>query len=120
MAFKIAAHLAYKAGLPLAQPMLLEPISSVVVHIPEDRQGDIMGDMNKRRGRIIGIDTDEDGSAVSCEVPTSEMATYATDLKSMTQGRGWYTIEHARYEQAPADVEIKVIQAHRHQLEEEE
>jgi len=120
MAFKIAAHLAYKAGLPLAQPMLLEPISSVVVHIPEDRQGDIMGDMNKRRGRIMGIDTDEDGSAVSCEVPTSEMATYATDLKSMTQGRGWYTIEHARYEQAPADVEIKVIQAHRHQLEEEE
>ena len=120
MAFKIAAHLAYKAGLPLAQPMLLEPISRVVVHIPEDRQGDIMGDMNKRRGRIIGIDTDEDGSAVSCEVPTSEMATYATDLKSMTQGRGWYTIEHARYEQAPADVEIKVIQAHKHQLEEEE
>lgn len=120
MAFKIAAHLAYKAGLPIAQPMLLEPISSVVVHIPEDRQGDIMGDMNKRRGRIMGIDTDEDGSAVSCEVPTSEMATYATDLKSMTQGRGWYTIEHARYEQAPADVEIKVIQAHRHQLEEAE
>ena len=120
MAFKLAAHIAYKAGLPLAQPMLLEPISSVVVHIPEDRQGDIMGDMNKRRGRIIGIDTDEDGSAVSCEVPTSEMATYATDLKSMTQGRGWYTIEHARYEQAPADVEIKVIQAHKHQLEEEE
>ena len=120
MAFKIAAHLAFKAGLPLASPMILEPISSVCVHIPEDRQGDIMGDMNKRRGRIIGIDTDEDGSAVSCEVPTSEMATYATDLKSMTQGRGWYTIEHARYEQAPADVEIKVIQAHKHQLEEEE
>jgi len=120
MAFKIAAHLAYKSGLPIANPMLLEPISTVVVHIPEDRQGDIMGDMNKRRGRIMGIDTDEDGSAVSCEVPTSEMATYATDLKSMTQGRGWYTIEHARYEQAPADVEIKVIQAHRHQLEEED
>jgi elongation factor G len=120
MAFKLAAHLAFKAGLPLASPMILEPISSVCVHIPEDRQGDIMGDMNKRRGRIVGIDTDEDGSAVSCEVPTSEMSTYATDLKSMTQGRGWYTISHARYEQAPADVEIKVIQAHKHQLEEEE
>jgi len=120
MAFKIAAHLAFKNGLPLASPMILEPISSVCIHIPEDRQGDIMGDMNKRRGRIVGIDTDEDGSAVSCEVPTSEMSTYATDLKSMTQGRGWYTIEHARYEQAPADVEIKVIQAHKHQLEEEE
>jgi elongation factor G len=120
MAFKIAAHLAFKTGLPLANPVLLEPISAVVVHIPEDKQGDIMGDMNKRRGRIVGIDTDEDGSAVACEVPTSEMATYATDLKSMTQGRGWYTIDHARYEQAPAEVAIKVIQEHKAQLEEEE
>jgi len=120
MAFKIAAHLAFKSGLPLANPVLLEPISTVVVHIPEDKQGDIMGDMNKRRGRIMGIDTDEDGSAVECEVPTSEMASYATDLKSMTQGRGWYTIEHARYEQAPADVMIKVIQDRKAMLEEEE
>lgn len=120
MAFKIAAHLAFKNGLSLANPVLLEPISSVVVHVPEDKQGDIMGDMNKRRGRIMGIDTDEDGSAISCEVPTSEMATYATDLKSMTQGRGWYTIEHARYEQAPAEVSIKVIQERKAMLEEEE
>ncbi len=109
MAFKIAANLAFKAGMELANPMLLEPISSVSVHIPEEKQGDIMGDMNKRRGRILGIDTDEDGSVVSCEVPTAEMAQYATDLKSMTQGRGWYTIEHARYEAAPPEVAQKVI-----------
>ena len=119
MAFKIAASLAFKAGLPLANPSLLEPISTVVVHIPEDKQGDIMGDMNKRRGRIIGIDSDEDGSVVSCEVPTAEMASYATDLKSMTQGRGWYTIAHARYEAAPPDVAAKVIADHKSQLEEE-
>lgn len=120
MAFKIAASLAFKAGLAIATPVLLEPISSVVVHIPEDKQGDIMGDMNKRRGRIVGIDSDEDGSVVSCEVPTSEMASYATDLKSMTQGRGWYVISHARYEQAPPEVANKVIAEHKAQMEEEE
>lgn len=109
MAFKIAANLAFKAGMELANPVLLEPISSVEVHIPEDRQGDIMGDMNKRRGRIMGIDTDEDGSIVACEVPTAEMGSYATDLKSMTQGRGWFKMEHVRYEAAPPEVAEKVI-----------
>ncbi|NLW88712.1 MAG: elongation factor G [Clostridiaceae bacterium] len=120
MAFKIAAGLAFKNGLPQAGPVLLEPISSVTVHIPEDKQGDIMGDMNKRRGRIMGIDADEDGSVISCEVPTAEMASYATDLKSMTQGRGWYTIQHARYEQAPSDVASKVIEERKALLEEDE
>ena len=120
MAFKIAAHLAFKAGLLQAGPILLEPISSVTVHIPEDKQGDIMGDMNKRRGRIMGIDADEDGSVISCEVPTAEMASYATDLKSMTQGRGWYTLQHARYEQAPSEVAAKVVEERKALLEEED
>ena len=120
MAFKIAANLAFKAGMAAANPVLLEPISTVSVHIPEDKQGDIMGDMNKRRGRIMGIDSDETGSVINCEVPTSEMATYATDLKSMTQGRGWYTIEHARYEQAPGDVQAKVIEARKAFLSDDE
>ncbi len=111
MAFKIAANLAFKNGMEQASPILLEPISSVEVHIPEEKQGDIMGDMNKRRGRIMGIDTDEDGSVVSAEVPTSEMADYATDLKSMTQGRGWFALSHARYEPAPPEVSEKVIAA---------
>jgi len=109
MAFKIAASLAFKAGMELANPVLLEPISKVSVHIPEDKQGDIMGDMNKRRGRIMGIDSDEDGSVVESEVPTAEMGSYATDLKSMTQGRGWFTMEHVRYEAAPPEVAEKVI-----------
>ena len=120
MAFKIAAGLAFRNGLPQASPVLLEPISAVTVHIPEDKQGDIMGDMNKRRGRIMGIDADEDGSVISCEVPTAEMASYATDLKSMTQGRGWYTIKHIRYEQAPSEVAAKVIEERKAFLEEEE
>ncbi len=110
MAFKIAASLAFKAGMEAGNPMLLEPYSTVGVHIPEDKQGDIMGDMSKRRGRIMGYGTDEDGATVvSCEVPTAEMANYATDLKSMTQGRGWFTIEHVRYEMAPPEVAEKVI-----------
>ena len=111
MAFKIAANLAFKAGMAAANPVLLEPISKVEVHIPEDKQGDIMGDLNKRRGRIMGIDADELGSVVNAEVPTAEMLEYATDLKSMTQGRGWFAMSHVRYEAAPPEVADKVIAA---------
>ena len=111
MAFKIAANLAFKAGMTQGNPVLLEPISTVEVHIPEEKQGDIMGDLNKRRGRIMGIDADELGSVVNAEVPTAEMLEYATDLKSMTQGRGWFAMSHARYEAAPPEVAEKVIAA---------
>ena len=111
MAFKIAANLAFKAGMAQGNPVLLEPISKVEVHIPEDKQGDIMGDLNKRRGRIMGIDADELGSVVNAEVPTAEMLEYATDLKSMTQGRGWFAMSHERYEAAPPEVADKVIAA---------
>ena len=120
MAFKIAARLAYKAGLPQASPVLLEPISTVEIHIPDDFLGDIMGDLNKRRGRIMGINANDDGQVVQAEAPTSEMAKSATDLKSMTQGRGWYTINFARYEQAPQVVAEKVIADARARMEEDE
>ncbi|MDW7656156.1 MAG: elongation factor G [Bacillota bacterium] len=120
MAFKIAARLAYKAGLPQASPVLLEPISTVEIHIPDDYLGDIMGDLNKRRGRIMGINPDDEGQVVQAEVPTSEMGKYASDLKSMTQGRGWYTINFARYEQAPQVVSEKVIADARARMEEDE
>jgi elongation factor G len=119
MSFKLAARLAYKNGLPQASPVLLEPISTVQVHIPDDYLGDIMGDMNKRRGRIMGINPDSEGQVVVAEAPTSELAKYATDLKSMTQGRGWYTIEFARYEQAPQIVSDKVIADAKSRMEEE-
>lgn len=119
MAFRIAARLAYRNGLPQASPVLLEPISSVYIHIPDDYLGDIMGDLNKRRGRIMGINPDDEGQIVVAEVPSSEMSRYATDLKSMTQGRGWYTISFASYEQAPQAVADKVIADAKARSEEE-
>jgi elongation factor G len=121
MSFKLAARLAYKAGLPQASPVLLEPISVAKIYIPDEYLGDIMGDMNKRRGRIISISPDDGMQVVTVEVPTAEMAKYATDLKSMTSGRGWYSIEFARYEQAPQAVADKVIaEAKKHMKEEED
>ncbi|MCH4154163.1 MAG: elongation factor G [Saccharofermentans sp.] len=111
MAFKIAANLAFKAGMAAADPIILEPISKAEIHIPEDKQGDIMGDLNKRRARIVGIDADDDGSVIHCAVPTAEMLDYATDLKSMTQGRGWFVLSHVRYDPAPQDIADKVIAA---------
>ena len=114
MSFKMAARLAYKAGLPQADPVLLEPIASVKVHIPEAYLGDVMGDMSKRRGRILGMGADENVEGfqvVDAEAPQAELSKYATDLRSMTQGHGWFTIEFARYEQAPSDVADKVIAA---------
>lgn len=113
LSFKIAAKLAYKAGLPQADPIILEPIASVKVFIPDSYTGDIMGDISKRRGRIMGTMPAkklEGFSVIEAEAPESEMTQYATDLKSMTQGRGWFVSEFARYEAAPPEVAQKVIQ----------
>lgn len=111
MSFKLAARLAYRNGLPQADPVLLEPISHVMVHIPEENLGDIMGDMSKRRGRILGMGAEANShfQYVEAEAPSAELMKYATDLRSMTQGRGWFTVEFARYEQAPQDITQKVI-----------
>jgi len=110
MAFKIAARLAYKKGLPLANPVLLEPINHVEVVIPESYMGDIIGDLNKRRGRILGMNPLDGGlQQVVAEVPMAEMFKYANDLRSMTQGRGAFTQKFERYEEAPANVAQKVI-----------
>ncbi len=110
MAFKLAAALAYRNGIPQASPILLEPISSVKIYVPEAQLGDIMSDINQKRGRIMGIEAKSGGiQMVDAEIPTSEMSTYATDLRSMTQGRGWYQVEFARYEPAPQPVADKVI-----------
>ncbi|HHV42940.1 MAG TPA: elongation factor G [Clostridiaceae bacterium] len=112
MSFKLAARLAYRSGLPQASPVLLEPISKLAVHIPDDYLGDVMGDISKRRGRILGTSPDPEDygfQVVEAEAPTSEILRYSTDLKSMTQGRGWYHIEFARYEPAPQPVADKII-----------
>ena len=109
MAFKTAARIAYKKGCADANPVLLEPIMHVEVIVPDDYMGDVMGDMNKRRGRIIGMEQCEGGQKIIAEAPLSEMFKYATDLRSMTQAWGRFTMTFARYEEVPADVAKKVI-----------
>ncbi|NLC40628.1 MAG: elongation factor G [Clostridiaceae bacterium] len=113
MSFKLAARLAYRNGMPQAKPILLEPIYSLSVHIPDDFLGDIMGDLSKRRGSILGInpDTVPGFQVVEAEVPAAEIAKYATDLKSMTQGRGYFTREMARYEPVPQNISEKIVAA---------
>ena len=111
IAFKAAARLAYKAGMPKAKPILLEPIGKVTVWVPEEYTGTIIGDFNKRRGIIMGMEmTEENEQKIDAEVPMAEMQKYATELRSMTQGRGQYVINFDRYEPCPQPIAEKVIQ----------
>ena len=111
MAFKTAASLAYKEGLPKANPVLLEPIGKLEVTVPDAYMGDIMSDISKRNGRVLGMNPNEDGEqVVEAEVPMGEMSSYATDLRSMTQGRGYFSFKFERYEEAPALTQQKVIE----------
>ena len=111
-AFKMAASLAYKNGLPQASPVLLEPIGKLEVIVPDDKTGDMMGELNKRRGRVLGMNPDEDKcTLIEAEVPVSEMHDFATLLRQMTQGAGSFTFEFVRYENLPANLEAEVIAA---------
>ena len=112
MAFKTAAQLAYKAGLPDANPTILEPIGELKVTIPDSYMGDVIGDLNKRRGRVMGMNPDGKGNQiVEAEVPMAEMMTYAIDLRSLTQSRGSFTFHFVRYEEAPPVAQQKAIEA---------
>lgn len=112
MAFKTAASLAYKAGIADANPILLEPVMHLSVYVPSDNTGDIMGDINKRRGRVLGMNPAEDDlTCIEAEVPEGEMGDYAVMLRSTTQGRGYFTLAFERYEEAPKPVADKVIAA---------
>ncbi len=111
MAFKMAATLAYKSGLKEASPCLLEPIGTLVAYVPDMNTGDVMGEVNKRRGRVLGIEPDDSGlQKVMAECPMSEMSDFTTYIRSLTAGRGYYTLEFARYEQLPNNLESKVIE----------
>ncbi|WP_425448458.1 elongation factor G [Dethiothermospora halolimnae] len=111
MAFKIAASLAFKEGIKKARPVLLEPIMKLEILIPDEYMGDIMGDMNKRRGRILGMEPQKDGTQlVIAEAPQSELFEYAIDLRSMTQARGSFTMEFSKYEEMPRELSEKVIE----------
>ena len=110
IAFKTAAQLAYKAALPEASPVLLEPIGELKVRIPDAYMGDIIGDLNKRRGRVMGMDPTGDGDQiVTAEVPMAEMMSYAIDLRSMSQSRGSFTFHFVRYEECPPAAQEKAI-----------
>ena len=111
MAFKMATILAFKKGFMDASPVLLEPIVSMKVTVPDKFTGDVMGDLNKRRGRVLGMTPDHQGNTIiEADVPQLEIYGYSTTLRSMTGGRGSYSYEFARYEQAPADVQEKEIE----------
>jgi len=111
MAFKLAAALAYKAAMPQASSVLLEPIGTLKVVVPDSNTGDIMGELNKRRGRVLGMNPAEDGNQeIVAEVPMGEMHDFTTFLRSMTQGRGSYTLTFERYEQLPTQLEEAVIE----------
>ena len=111
MAFIMAAKLAYKAAIPEAGPVLLEPIGALKAHVPADNTGDIMGEVTKRRGRVRGMNPDDDGlQVVEAEVPVAEMQDFTTFLRQLTQGRGYFTFEFVRYETLPQMLENKVIE----------
>ncbi len=110
-AFKMAAHIAFKKGMEEAKPVLLEPIMHIEVEVPDDYMGDIMGDMNKRRGRILGMEQTGNGmQRVLAEAPQSELFTYSSDLRSMTQARANFSLRFERYDELPAQLAAKVIE----------
>ena len=109
VAFVSAAKLAYDEAIRKAKPVILEPVCAVRVIVPESYMGDILGDINKRRGRILGMDAVEDKQVINAEVPMAELVKYATDLRSMTQGRGKFSSEFLRYEETPPMIAEKII-----------
>jgi elongation factor G len=109
MAFKIAGSMGFKEGAKKAKPVLLEPIMKVEVVTPEDYMGDVMGDLNRRRGLVGGMDDSPSGKVIRAEVPLAEMFGYATDLRSATQGRATYSMEFEKYNEAPANIAEEVI-----------
>jgi len=109
LAFKLAASLAFKDGMRKANPVLLEPMMAVEVETPEDYMGDVMGDLNRRRGIIQGMEDANDVKQIKAEVPLAEMFGYSTDLRSMSQGRATYSMEFKHYSEAPKNIAEAVI-----------
>ncbi len=118
MAFKIAASLAFKKGIAEAKPCLLEPVMKLEIIVPDDYVGDVMGDMNKRRGKILGMEPlAEGGQKLMAEAPQAELFDYAIVLRSMTQARGSFTMTFERYEEVPTQIAQKIIAAHQEEQE---
>jgi elongation factor G len=111
IAFKVAGSLAFQEAAKRAKPVLLEPVFAVEVVTPEEYMGDVIGDLNRRRGRVHGMEARGNAQVVSAHVPLSEMFGYATDVRSMTQGRATYTMQFDSYEEVPPNIAEKVVEA---------
>ena len=109
MAFKIAGQMGFKEAAAKAAPVLLEPIMAVEVVTPEEYMGDVIGDLNSRRGRIEGMEANGNVQQIRAQVPLSEMFGYATDLRSRTQGRATYTMQFAQYHEVPATISAEIV-----------
>jgi elongation factor G len=120
LAFKIAGSLAFKKAMEQARPTLLEPIMNVSVETPEEFLGDVMGDLNSRRGRVQGMDSQAGTQIIKAQVPMAEMLSYSSSLKSITGGRGSYHMEVSHYEEVPAHLQQKIIAEHKPGKTEEE
>ncbi|MBQ7661595.1 MAG: elongation factor G, partial [Clostridia bacterium] len=123
MAFKMAASIAYKEGMKQASPVIMEPVVAMKVYVPDAMVGDILGDFNKRRGRVLGITPDESkhgSTVVEAEAPQAEVLEYTVALRSMTQGRGRYEMEFVRYEEVPAPIAEKIIAENKQNIAENE
>jgi elongation factor G len=119
MAFKIAAAMAFRKGMEQAQAVLLEPVMNVEVIVPEAYMGDIMGDLNSRRGRIQGMEPTGALQKIRAQVPMAEMFRYSIDLRSMTQGRGFFAMEVSHYEEVPSQVAEQISAAAKAEKEKE-
>ena len=117
-AFKMAGSLGFKQAVSEARPVLLEPIMQVEITVPDDFTGDVMGDLNGRRAQVQGMNPAGGYTTISALVPQAEMLRYATELRSMTQGRGIYTMSFSHYEEVPAHVAQKVIDERKKELAE--
>jgi elongation factor G len=118
-AFEVAARLGMKEAVQLAGPALLEPIMNVAISVPEAMMGDVTGDLNTKRARIMGMEPGDNGmQKIMAQVPMAEMLHYATDLRSITQGRGTFTMEFASYEEVPPNIQQQIVDAHKKEKEE--
>ena len=120
MAFKLAGRLAFRKAMTQARPTVLEPVMTVEVIAPGDCMGDIVGDLNSKRGRVLGIESKGRNQAVKANVPLAEMLEYDSRLRSITGDRGDYSMEFSHYEEVPAHIQEKIVAEAKHPLEEEE
>jgi elongation factor G len=112
--FEVAASLGMQEAVPQANPVLLEPVMNVTITVPEGNMGDVMSDINTKRGRVLGMEITDGGmQRITATVPQAEMLHYATDLRSITQGRGSFSMEFGHYEEVPANIQQEIVAQHK-------